>query len=129
MILVVTKRSLSDSSRDEEETEMLDELTQVRNFCEIDTSNPPLAPPRFPFTANPNVHFNIDIILLTLQFLDIFFDDNLLEMKDAETNQYADRFTRNSNLQRNSRTRRWEPKTRNEVQVYITLKKRICGNA
>ncbi|GFU01208.1 piggyBac transposable element-derived protein 4 [Nephila pilipes] len=128
MILVVTN-TLSDSSRDEEETEMLNELTQVRNFCEIDTSNPPLAPPRFPFTANPNVHFNIDISEGTLIFLDIFFHDNLLEMKDAETNQYADRFTRNSNLQRNSRTRRWEPKTRNEVQVYITLKKRICGNA
>jgi len=31
--------SLSDFSSDEE-TESSDDLTQVRNFCEIDTSNP-----------------------------------------------------------------------------------------
>ncbi|GFT92732.1 piggyBac transposable element-derived protein 4 [Nephila pilipes] len=120
MILVVTKSLLSDFSSDEE-TEMLDDLTQVRNFCEIDTSNPPFAPARFPFTTNPAVHLNSDISDGTLQFLDIFFDDNLLEMIVAETNQYADRFIRNSNLQRNIRTRKREPKKKNEVQIFITL--------
>ncbi|GFS79332.1 piggyBac transposable element-derived protein 4 [Nephila pilipes] len=89
---------------------MLDDLTQVRNFCEIDTSNPPFAPPSFPFTTNPAVHLNSDISDGTLQFLDIFFGDTLLEMTVAETNQYADRFIRNSNLQRNIRTRKREPK-------------------
>ncbi|GFS47607.1 hypothetical protein NPIL_482021 [Nephila pilipes] len=59
---------------------MLDVLTQVLNFYEIDTSNPSLALPRFPFTANRAVHKNIDISDGNLQFLDIFFDDNLLEM-------------------------------------------------
>ncbi|GFT33934.1 piggyBac transposable element-derived protein 4 [Nephila pilipes] len=120
MILVVTKSLLSDFSSDEE-TEMLDDLTQVRNFCEIDTSNPPFAPPRFPFTTNPDVHLNSDISDGTLQFLDIFFDDNPLEMIVAETNQYADRFIRNSNLQRIIRTRKREPKKKNEVQIFITL--------
>ncbi|GFT38724.1 piggyBac transposable element-derived protein 4 [Nephila pilipes] len=100
---------------------MLDDLTQVRNFCEIDTSNPSLAPPCFLFTANPAVHLNIDISDRTLQFFDIFFNDDLLEMIVAETNQYADRFIRNSYLQRNSRTRKREPKSKNEVQVFITL--------
>ncbi|GFT46785.1 uncharacterized protein NPIL_305801 [Nephila pilipes] len=86
MILVIRKSLLSDFSS-EEKTEMLDDLTQVRNFCDVDTSNPPLAPPRFPFTAYPAVHLNSDISDGTLQFLDIFFDDNLLEMIVAETNQ------------------------------------------
>ncbi|GFT10714.1 piggyBac transposable element-derived protein 4 [Nephila pilipes] len=75
----------------DEEMEILDDLIQVRNFSEIDTRNPPLAP-HFPFTANRAVHKNID-----LQFLDIF-----LEMIVAETNQYADRIIQNNNLQRNS---------------------------
>ncbi|GFS60508.1 piggyBac transposable element-derived protein 4 [Nephila pilipes] len=79
------------------------------------------APPRFLFTANLAVHLNSDIRDGTLQFLDIFFDDNLLEMIVAETNQYADRFIRNSNLQRNIRTRKRELKTKNEVQIFITL--------
>ncbi|GFU04713.1 piggyBac transposable element-derived protein 4 [Nephila pilipes] len=100
MILVVTKSLLSDFSSDEE-TEMLDGLTQVLNFCEIDTSNPP----RLPFTTNPAFHLNSDISDGTLKFLDIFFDDNLLEMIVTETNQYADRFIRNGNLQRNTRTK------------------------
>ncbi|GFT19674.1 uncharacterized protein NPIL_404091 [Nephila pilipes] len=90
-ISVVAKSSLSDFSSDEE-MKMLDDLTQVRNFSEIDTSNPPLATPFFPFAANRAVHKNIDISDGTLQFLDIFFDDNLLEMIVAETNQYADQF-------------------------------------
>ncbi|GFT80999.1 uncharacterized protein NPIL_703201 [Nephila pilipes] len=68
------KSSLSDFSSNEE-TKMLHDLTQVWNFCEIDTSNPPLAPPCFPFIVNPTVHLNIDISNGTLQFLDIFFDD------------------------------------------------------
>ncbi|GFU12744.1 uncharacterized protein NPIL_332161 [Nephila pilipes] len=68
--------SLLDFSSDEE-TEMLDDFNQVGNFYEIDTSNPPLAPLCFPFTA---VDLKIDISHGTLPFLDIFFDDNLLEM-------------------------------------------------
>ncbi|GFT33192.1 piggyBac transposable element-derived protein 4 [Nephila pilipes] len=120
MIQVVRKSLLSDFSSDEE-MEMLDDFTQVRNFCEIDTGNPTLAPSHIPFTVNPAVHLNNDISDGTLQILDIFFDDNLLEMIVAETNQYADRFIRNSNLQRNSKTRKREPKTKNENQVFITL--------
>ncbi|GFU26649.1 piggyBac transposable element-derived protein 4 [Nephila pilipes] len=46
--------SLSDFSSDEE-TENLDDL------CEIDTSNPPLALLRFPFTVNPTFHLNINL--------------------------------------------------------------------
>ncbi|GFT31487.1 piggyBac transposable element-derived protein 4 [Nephila pilipes] len=97
-------------------------FTRVQNFCEINTNNPPLAPPRFLYIANPAVHLNIDISKGILQFLDIFFDDNLLEMIVAETNnQYVDRNTRNSNLHRNNRTNKWEPTTKNEIQVFITL--------
>ncbi|GFT16980.1 hypothetical protein NPIL_333151 [Nephila pilipes] len=39
----IYKSLLLDFSSDEE-SEMLDDLTQVRNFYEIDTSNPSLAP-------------------------------------------------------------------------------------
>lgn len=50
-----------------------DDLIQVQNFCEIDTSNlPPL--PRFPFAENLAVHLDIDVSDGTLQFLDIFFN-------------------------------------------------------
>lgn len=53
------------------------DLIQVQNFCEIDTSN--LSPlPRFPFAENPAVHLDIGVTDGTLQFLDIFFNDNLL---------------------------------------------------
>ncbi|GFT74859.1 piggyBac transposable element-derived protein 4 [Nephila pilipes] len=100
---------------------MLDDLTQVRNFCEIDSSNPPLGPPHFSFNANPALYLNIDIRDGTQQFLDIFLDDNLIEMIVAETNQYTDQFIRNSNLQRYSRTRKRKPKTKNEIQAFILL--------
>ncbi|KAF8789104.1 hypothetical protein HNY73_007074 [Argiope bruennichi] len=98
--------SFSDFSSDEE-TESSDDLTQVRNFCELDITNPPSPLPRFPFTANPAVHLNIDLSNGTLQFLDIFFDDNLLEIIVSETNKYADRTIRNSNLRRKSRAKKW----------------------
>ncbi|GBN81316.1 hypothetical protein AVEN_33209-1 [Araneus ventricosus] len=97
--------SFSDCSSDEE-TESSDDLTQVRNFYELDITNPPSPPPRFPFTANPAVHLNIDLSNGTLQFLDIFFDDNLLEIIVSETNKYADRTIRNSNLRRKSRAKK-----------------------
>ncbi|GFT14152.1 piggyBac transposable element-derived protein 4 [Nephila pilipes] len=112
--------SLSDFSSDEEMA-MLDDLTQIRNFYKIDTSNSPLGPPCFNFTPNPAVCLNIDISVGTLHCLDIFFDVNLLEMIVAETNQYADQFTRNSNLERNNRRRKQERKTKNEIQVYFEL--------
>lgn len=112
--------SLSDFSSDEE-TESSDNLTQVRNFCEIDINNPPPPPPRFPFTANPAIHLNIDVSDGTLQFLDIFFDDNLLEVIVSETNKYADRSIRNCNLRRNSRAKKWEPTSKNEIQVFFAL--------
>ncbi|GBM28228.1 PiggyBac transposable element-derived protein 4 [Araneus ventricosus] len=112
--------SFSDCSSDEE-MESSDDLTQVRNFCELDITNPPSPPPRFPFTANPAVHLNIDLSNGTLQFLDIFFDDNLLEIIVSETNKYADRTIRNSNLRRKSRAKKWEPTTKNEIQVFLAL--------
>lgn len=112
--------SLSDFSSDED-TETSDDLIQVRNFCEIDTNNSPAPPPRFPFTVQPGVHKNMDVRDGTLQFIEIFFDDNLIEMIASETNKYADKSIRNSNLRRYSRARKWEPTTKNEIKVFLAL--------
>ncbi|XP_035217417.1 piggyBac transposable element-derived protein 4-like [Stegodyphus dumicola] len=85
--------SFSDFSSDEE-TESSDDLTQVRNFCELNITNPHSPPPRFPFTAKSSF---------------------------SETNKYADWTIHSSNLRRKSRAKKWEPTTKREIQVFLAL--------
>ncbi|GFV00426.1 uncharacterized protein TNCV_3644041 [Trichonephila clavipes] len=111
---------LSDFSSDEE-TERSDDLTQVRNFCELDIRNLSLSPPRFPLIANPEVLLNIDLVNGALQFRDIFFDDNLLELIVSETNRYADRIILNSNPRMKSRARKRESLFKDKKFKFFSL--------
>lgn len=70
----------------EKETEMSDDLTQVRRFSRINTSDlPPSSPPQIlNFTANPSNH-------LIIYVNDETHDYNLIEII-SETNEYANRY-------------------------------------
>ncbi|GFV48846.1 uncharacterized protein TNCV_641511 [Trichonephila clavipes] len=98
---------LSDFS-DDKEMESSDNLTQVRNFCELGIGNPLLPQPRFPFTAQFQqlAHLNIDLGNGTQQFLDIFYNNNLLKLIVSETNKYTDRIIRNSNLRNEKQSKK-----------------------
>lgn len=60
-VTVCYRTSLSD-----QEMESSDDLIQVQNVCEIDTSNPLPTVPQFPFTANPAIHLHIGVSHETL---------------------------------------------------------------
>lgn len=107
---------------DDSSESSVDDLQPARQFFEIDCDNPPPPPPRFAFTGSPEIHLNIDMSAGKLQFYDVFMDDYLLDITVRETNRYAEQsIIQNGHLRRHSRSKKWEPTTKGELQVFFAL--------
>ncbi|GFV16863.1 uncharacterized protein TNCV_3363601 [Trichonephila clavipes] len=66
-----------------------DDLSQARNFYEIDCNNPSAPPPRFAFTNTPEIHLDYDASSGKMQYYEALIDNNLIDLIVHETNRYA----------------------------------------
>ncbi|KAK9712038.1 Transposase IS4 [Popillia japonica] len=110
---------LSDVESDGEEYEDL--MFQATQWCEIDTTLPiSPAPPRFPFEGTPgissNINFEEDINNCTLQFFNLFFDDELVNEIALQTNIYAGQVRTEGNAKS-----QWRDVTINEIRLFLAI--------
>lgn len=98
-----------------------DNLNDARKFYEVDCENPPVAHPRFKFTGQPKVNFNFDDSKGKLQFYDAFIDNDLIDMIVLETNRYAEQCIQSSVFRRHSRSKKWVPTSRDEMNSFLAL--------
>ncbi|GFW33581.1 chromatin-remodeling ATPase INO80 [Trichonephila clavipes] len=95
-----------------------DDLSQARNFYEIDCNNPSAPPPRFAFTNTPEIHLDFDASSGKMQYYEALIDNNLIV---HETNHYAEQTIGSSIPRKHSRSKKWEPTSKEEMPVFIAL--------
>ncbi|GFX54741.1 piggyBac transposable element-derived protein 4 [Trichonephila clavipes] len=78
-----------------------DDLSQARNFYEIDCNNPSAPPPRFAFTNTPEISLDFDTSSGKMQYYEALIDNNLIV---HETNRYAEQTIGISIPRRHSRS-------------------------
>ncbi|GFX70391.1 hypothetical protein TNCV_249131 [Trichonephila clavipes] len=98
-----------------------DYLNQARNFYEIDCNNPFAPPPRFAFTNTPGIHLDFDASSGKMQYYEALIDNNLIDLIVHETNCYAEQTIGSSIPHRHSRSKKWEPTSKEEMHVFIAL--------
>ncbi|GFU38551.1 piggyBac transposable element-derived protein 4 [Trichonephila clavipes] len=81
-----------------------DDLSQARNFYEIDCNNPSAPPPRFAFTNTPEIHLDCDASSGKMQYYEALIDNNLIDLNVHETNRYAEQTIGSSIHRRHSRS-------------------------
>ncbi|GFW40567.1 integrase catalytic domain-containing protein [Trichonephila clavipes] len=86
-----------------------DDLSQARNFYEIDCNNPSAPPPRFAFTNTPEIHLDFDASSGKMQYYEALIDNNLIDLIVHETDRYAEQTIGSSIPRRHSRSKKWEP--------------------
>ncbi|GFU95198.1 piggyBac transposable element-derived protein 4 [Trichonephila clavipes] len=96
-------------------------LSQARNFYEIDCNNPSAPPPRFAFTNTPEIHLDFDVSSGKMQYYEALIDNNLIDLIVYETNRYAEQTIGSSIPRRHSRSKKWEPTSKEEMHVFIAL--------
>ncbi|GFW52612.1 hypothetical protein TNCV_2391921 [Trichonephila clavipes] len=62
-----------------------DDLSQARNFYEIDFNNPSAPPRRFAFTNTPEIHLDFDASSVKMQYYEALIDNNLIDLIVHET--------------------------------------------
>ncbi|GFU53901.1 piggyBac transposable element-derived protein 4 [Trichonephila clavipes] len=98
-----------------------DDLSQARNFYEIDCNNPSAPPPRFAFTNTHEIHLDFDASSGKMQYYEALIDNNLIDLIVHETNRYAEQTIGSSIPRRHSRSKKWEPTSKEEMHVFIVL--------
>ncbi|GFU62703.1 piggyBac transposable element-derived protein 4 [Trichonephila clavipes] len=98
-----------------------DDLSQARNFYEIDCNNPSAPPPRFAFTNTPEIHLDFDASSGKMQYYEELIDNNLIDLIVHETNRYAEKTIGSSIPRRHSRSKKWETTSKEEMHVFIAV--------
>ncbi|GFW28432.1 piggyBac transposable element-derived protein 4 [Trichonephila clavipes] len=98
-----------------------DDLSQARNFYEIDCNNPSAPSPRFAFTNTPEIHLDFDASSGKMQYYEALIDNNLIDLIVHETNRYAEQTIGSSIPRKHSRSKKWEPTSKEEMPVFIAL--------
>ncbi|GFX70298.1 piggyBac transposable element-derived protein 4 [Trichonephila clavipes] len=96
-------------------------LNQARNFYEIDCNNPSAPPPRFAFTNTPEIHLYFDVSSGKMEYYEALIDNNLIDLIVYETNRYTEQTIGSSIPRRHSRSKKWEPTSKEEMHVFIAL--------
>ncbi|XP_068097888.1 piggyBac transposable element-derived protein 4-like [Hyperolius riggenbachi] len=109
---------LSSDSDSESDSDAITEVSDVRNWFPIDTSQPPPAPPRFPFTGEPGL--KVDCEHNPLAYLQLFLNDAVIDKIVEETNRYA-RQQLAAPQERFARGRKWEPVTKEDLWLFFSL--------
>ncbi|KAM7304911.1 piggyBac transposable element-derived protein 4-like [Ixodes scapularis] len=98
-------------------------LASARGWTKVDTTNPPRAPPRFPFTATPGVSAGLDEndTLDAVGYVEVFLSPDVMTQIVKETNRYADQHLATAPISRGSRVKAWKPVTEAEMKVFFAL--------
>ncbi|XP_023228023.1 piggyBac transposable element-derived protein 4-like [Centruroides sculpturatus] len=89
-------------------------IDSSKEWCEINTENPPPPPPRFRFLATPGCTFTLNDMFDPLEYFRLFFDIKLINIIVKETNRYA--------MQQPKRTRKhWDSITTEDIYVFLTI--------
>ncbi|GFX61710.1 piggyBac transposable element-derived protein 4 [Trichonephila clavipes] len=97
-----------------------DDLSQARNFYKIDCNNSSAPPPRFAFTNTPEIHLDFDASSGKMYY-EALIDNNLIDLIVHETNRCAEQTIRSSIPRRHSRSKKWEPTSKEEMHVFIAV--------
>ncbi|XP_067140293.1 piggyBac transposable element-derived protein 4-like [Centruroides vittatus] len=115
--------NLSDSESDESFTSGSDleysenfdgNIDSSKEWCQINTENPPPPSPRFPFVANPGCSFTLNDMCDPLEYFRLFFDINLVNIIVRATNRYVMQQPKTSRKQ-------WDPVTTDDIYVFFTI--------
>jgi len=98
-----------------------DDVDNVRVWCKVDPQQPSAAPPRFPFTGQPGLQVSVADSDDSLAYLRLFLDDDIMDMIVTETNRYAEQTMTRTVHRRLSRTRQWEPVTKDDIWVFFGI--------
>jgi len=109
------------SSESEESESDSEALADVRVWCAIDLQNPTIAPPRFPFSGQPGLQVSLTDCNDPLEYLRLFLDDEFIDVIVKETNRYAEQTMTRTPQRRMSRTRQWEPVTKDDIWLFIGI--------
>ncbi|GFT85276.1 piggyBac transposable element-derived protein 4 [Trichonephila clavipes] len=120
-ISINDSRSIDSFSDDFDFDDENDDLSQARNFYEIDCNNPSAPPPRFAFTNTPEIHLDFDASSGKMQYYEALIDNNLIDLIVHETNRYAEQTIGSSIPRKHSRSKKWEPTSKEEMPVFIAL--------
>ncbi|GFX90941.1 uncharacterized protein TNCV_3167721 [Trichonephila clavipes] len=104
-----------------------DDLSQARNFYEINCNNPSAPPPRFAFTNTPEIHLDFDASSSKIQYYEALIDNNLIDLIVHETNRYAEQTIRSSIPRRHSRSKKMGANIKRRNACFYTLLKTIRG--
>ncbi|XP_068115074.1 piggyBac transposable element-derived protein 4-like [Hyperolius riggenbachi] len=108
----------SDPGSDSESDSITTDVSDVRVWCPIDLSQAPPPPPHFPFTGEPGLKKACEHN--PLAYLQLFFDEAVMEKIVEETNRYA---TQQLAAPRRpfSRSRTCEPVTKVDIWLFLGL--------
>ncbi|XP_054716931.1 piggyBac transposable element-derived protein 4-like [Uloborus diversus] len=106
------------SSESESEDDSLD---CVRNWCKLDSTSAPMSSPQFQFTGNPGIKHVVGDLEDPLEYLNLFFDRDIVSFIVSETNEYAADFFENSELTPGSRALSWQYTNEDEMKKFISL--------
>lgn len=120
------EESLMDSSDEEflsssSESESDDEIENVRNWCEIDTTTKVVPPPKFDFAGDPGIKVTISDAEDPLEYFGLFFDENIMKYIIEETNRYANNRIESAILTPSSRSLKWKDITKEDMNKFIGL--------
>lgn len=87
-------------------------LFDARQWCEITSGAQP--PPYFPFTEAPGLNMTGNLEDMSpLNFFNVYFDDELIELICTETNRFAE--------QNGAGPAKWHPVSSSELGVFFAL--------
>lgn len=108
------------SSLDSEDSDVeVDVLADARQWCAINNGELPPSPPRFPFLSASKINVDFDANADILQFIEIFFDEDLVTLIVNETNRYAEQYMQGENS--SQRLSQWHPTTNNEIRTFLAV--------
>ena len=93
--------------------------SDVRPWCAIDCDADQVVPPRFPFTRSPGMKVDVERDN-PLAYLQLFLTEEVIELIVAETNRYQQQQSATLHA-RLSRSRRWEPVTKEDMWLFLGL--------
>ncbi|XP_064635294.1 piggyBac transposable element-derived protein 4-like [Lineus longissimus] len=78
---------------------------------------------RYPFTGNPGIKVDIHDTSDPLEFFELFFGDELVDLIVTETNRFARQYLveKEGTLKARSRAKEWEDTDSDEIRVFLAL--------
>jgi len=107
------------SSDSEDSDSDSDLLRDTRVWYPLDVQQPTAAPPRFPFSGQPGIQVPLADDHDPVTYLRLFLDDDIMDIIVTETNRYAEQTLMRTPQRRLSRTRNWEPISKDDMWLFF----------